>query len=64
VIADVDGEEARLGGERGRLLGRRVLRRRVVEAGREAERAAEAFCGLFRGENFGRRLVRLSPDPA
>ena len=28
------------------------------------ERAAEAFCGLFRGENFGRRLVRMSPDPA
>jgi len=24
----------------------------------------EAFCGLFRGENFGRRLARLSPDPA
>jgi len=28
------------------------------------ERAPEAFCGLFRGENFGRRLVRLQPDPA
>jgi len=28
------------------------------------ERAAEAFCGLFRGENFGRRLVRVSEDPA
>ncbi len=24
----------------------------------------EAFCGLFRGENFGRRLVRAAPDPA
>lgn len=24
----------------------------------------EAFCGLFKGENFGRRLVRLAPDPA
>ncbi|MDB5429083.1 MAG: NADP-dependent oxidoreductase [Caulobacter sp.] len=23
----------------------------------------QAFCGLFRGENFGRRLVRLAPDP-
>jgi NADPH-dependent curcumin reductase CurA len=22
-----------------------------------------AFCGLFRGENFGRRLVQLSPEP-
>jgi NADPH-dependent curcumin reductase CurA len=28
------------------------------------ESAAEAFCGLFRGENFGRRLVRVSEDPA
>ena len=28
------------------------------------ESAPEAFCGLFRGENFGRRLVRLAPDPA
>ncbi len=28
------------------------------------ESAAEAFCGLFRGENFGRRLVRVSQDPA
>ena len=28
------------------------------------DRAAEAFCGLFRGENFGRRLVRVSKDPA
>jgi NADPH-dependent curcumin reductase CurA len=28
------------------------------------DRAAEAFCGLFRGENFGRRLVRVSEDPA
>ena len=28
------------------------------------DRAAEAFCGLFRGENFGRRLVRMTPDPA
>ena len=28
------------------------------------ESAPEAFCGLFRGENFGRRLVRLCPDPA
>ncbi len=27
------------------------------------EAAPEAFCGLFRGENFGRRLVRLAPDP-
>lgn len=25
--------------------------------------APEAFCGLFRGENFGRRLVRVSEDP-
>ncbi|MEM7768030.1 MAG: NADP-dependent oxidoreductase [Pseudomonadota bacterium] len=23
-----------------------------------------AFCGLFRGENFGRRVVQLSPEPA
>jgi NADPH-dependent curcumin reductase CurA len=28
------------------------------------ESAASAFCGLFRGENFGRRLVRISGDPA
>jgi NADPH-dependent curcumin reductase CurA len=28
------------------------------------ETLPEAFCGLFRGENFGRRLARLSPDPA
>ncbi len=28
------------------------------------ERLPEAFCGLFRGENFGRRLARLSPDPS
>lgn len=28
------------------------------------EAAPEAFCGLFRGENFGRRLVRLAQDPA
>ncbi len=28
------------------------------------ESAPEAFCGLFRGENFGRRLVRVSEDPA
>ncbi len=28
------------------------------------ESAADAFCGLFRGENFGRRLVRISGDPA
>lgn len=27
------------------------------------ETLPEAFCGLFRGENFGRRLARLSPDP-
>ncbi|MBX3480338.1 MAG: NADP-dependent oxidoreductase [Caulobacter sp.] len=27
-------------------------------------RLPEAFCGLFRGENFGRRLVRLAPDPS
>ncbi|MBI1406444.1 MAG: zinc-binding dehydrogenase [Caulobacter sp.] len=27
------------------------------------ERLPEAFCGLFRGENFGRRLVRLAADP-
>lgn len=24
----------------------------------------QAFCGLFRGENFGRRLVQLAPEPA
>lgn len=28
------------------------------------ENFPEAFCGLFRGENFGRRLVRLAPDPS
>ncbi len=28
------------------------------------ETLPQAFCGLFRGENFGRRLARLSPDPA
>lgn len=27
------------------------------------ERMPEAFCGLFRGENFGRRVVRVGPDP-
>ena len=27
------------------------------------EKLPEAFCGLFRGENFGRRLVRLGADP-
>ncbi|MDQ0463388.1 NADPH-dependent curcumin reductase CurA [Caulobacter ginsengisoli] len=28
------------------------------------DKLPEAFCGLFRGENFGRRLVQLSPEPA
>lgn len=27
------------------------------------EQVPAAFCGLFRGENTGRRLVRLGPDP-
>jgi hypothetical protein len=26
------------------------------------ERAPEAFIGLFKGENFGKALVRLGPD--
>ena len=26
------------------------------------EKMPEAFCGLFRGENFGRRVVQVSPD--
>ena len=27
------------------------------------ERMPEAFCGLFRGENFGRRVVRVGEEP-
>ena len=26
------------------------------------ETMPEAFCGLFRGENFGRRVVQVSPE--
>ena len=26
------------------------------------ETMPEAFCGLFRGENFGRRVVQVGPD--
>jgi NADPH-dependent curcumin reductase CurA len=28
------------------------------------ERAPEAFIGLFKGENFGKMLVKIGPDPA
>jgi NADPH-dependent curcumin reductase CurA len=28
------------------------------------ERAPEAFIGLFKGENFGKMLVRVGPDKA
>jgi NADPH-dependent curcumin reductase CurA len=28
------------------------------------ERAPEAFLGLFKGENFGKMLVRVGPDKA
>lgn len=36
----------------------------AIEEFKGLEAAPEAFSGLFRGENFGRRLVRLAPDPA
>jgi NADPH-dependent curcumin reductase CurA len=35
----------------------------AIEEFQGIEQMPEAFCGLFRGENFGRRLVRLAPDP-
>ncbi len=28
------------------------------------ENAPKAFIGLFKGENFGKMLVRIGPDPA
>ena len=28
------------------------------------ESAPEAFIGLFKGENFGKMLVKIGPDPA
>ncbi len=28
------------------------------------ENAPQAFIGLFKGENFGKMLVRIGPDPA
>ena len=35
----------------------------AIEEVEGLESLPEAFCGLFRGENFGRRLARLGPDP-
>jgi NADPH-dependent curcumin reductase CurA len=28
------------------------------------ENAPKAFLGLFKGENFGKMLVKIGPDPA
>ncbi len=36
----------------------------AIETSDGFENLPEAFCGLFRGENFGRRLVQVSPEPA
>lgn len=36
----------------------------AIEPFQGFEAIPEAFCGLFRGENFGRRLVQLAPEPA
>lgn len=41
--------------------GRIKWRETVVEG---IERAPEAFIGLFRGDNFGKMLVKVGPDPA
>lgn len=35
----------------------------AIEPFQGFEAIPEAFCGLFRGENFGRRLVQLAPEP-
>jgi NADPH-dependent curcumin reductase CurA len=40
--------------------GRVKYREDIVEG---LERAPEAFIGLLRGKNFGKMLVRVSPDP-
>jgi NADPH-dependent curcumin reductase CurA len=40
--------------------GRLRYREDIVEG---LENAPRAFIGLLRGENFGKRLIRVSPDP-
>jgi len=42
------------------LAGEIVWRNEISDG---LESVPEAFVGLFRGENRGRRLARLSPDP-
>ena len=44
-----------------RKAGKMTWRETVVEG---IERAPEAFIGLFKGENFGKMLVKIGPDPA
>ena len=40
--------------------GRLQYREDIVEG---LENAPRAFIGLLRGENFGKRLIRVGPDP-
>jgi len=44
------------------ILGNALALQEEIFDGIEA--VPRAFCGLFKGENTGRRLVRLGPDPA
>ena len=41
------------------VTGRLVFREEIIDG---FENAPAAFLGLFRGENRGRRLIRLAPD--
>jgi NADPH-dependent curcumin reductase len=63
IVSDHPGREADfLRDVSGWLKGRKIRYNEDVVEG--LENAPRAFLGLFRGENFGKLLVRVGDDPA